>query len=202
MDVFIELVKFFSALLVSLISTIVWPLVIGLIIYTFRADISEFTSKVIIRRLELPGGTKVEFGNNQEREPAELEINNKEEVNNLVKLLNDKDTDARKQKDRAEIAEIKLHFEFVHNYIFSSQYTLLKLMSESVNSSLSIETVGEYYAGTPLKEDPNWNVTKYLNFLIKTGLVEVNSDLGVTITELGIYYLRYTKDVPMAFLTL
>ena len=216
----IELLKFYSSLIVSFCGIIVWPVVVCIIIFLFRNSFKKILENlwdsVHPSEVNLPGNVQLKFQENQIRENKAISetrdeelvnqadvspLNNKNEadIRILLKSLDESQNSNSELKDQLNASLVRLHFEFVHNYIFASQYKLLQLIENS-ELGYSMMAVESYFLALPITKSTNWTYVDYIKFILDTDLTVIDSQTGnIKITALGQAYLKYSHGLPMPF---
>ncbi len=204
MDI-LEIFKFTTSSFISFCAIVVWPLVVVLLALVFKKHIisflSYFSKYIYELKAKLPGGVEIEINKQKEidRNPSEIINQDSNDFKAALKALTTVEIERNDFKLKANVAELKLHFEFIHNFIFDSQFNLLKLIWQSNTKSINIQFVNNYFLKTKLGQSPfDWDFSTYLEFLKATKVLEI-TDNKVFLTRLGEEYINYIsrEKIPL-----
>ena len=181
------------------IKVLAWPIVVTSFLVYFRKNISELIKG--IWKIKYPGGEITT------REPNQIEVKNVSE-NNTDKLLDlvgkyhkvryeglKKITDQEKMKLEMKllVKDFELQYEKIYSIIYGSQIRLLESIKSS-STGVSQLYIDQYFLniknGYPAQFS-TWNSDHYINFLIGSNLLTINSSGNYVITETTNAFIDY-----------
>jgi hypothetical protein len=183
------------------IKVLIWPIVVLLVVFTFRANISNFLERMEEWEIPFVGKGKAHGALTQQQETINtgaVVVQNEGEDFNAIVAAKEKEITALRDNtqqlvDKLTRAQIELDFERIYNLIFASQIDLLLKINNFPQTEFAY--IVDHYSKvqqsfiTQLKD---WNVTQYIQFLINNQLIEYRVDtMVVTITQKGRAFLSY-----------
>lgn len=191
-----------AAGILEYLRVIIWPIVVLTAAFSFRSDISSFLRRLIRGKNPLLGEWEaspeaIQQQENTQREVtqpmgeafAEITVQKEAEIralqNNNQQLI-----------DALTKAQIELDFERIYNLIFANQIDLLNEVN-TLGGEVALEYVGAHLAKVHqvFEGVKDWDIFKYLEYLINNQLVEYKTGVGnfisITITVKGRAFISY-----------
>lgn len=183
------------------IKVLIWPIVVFLIAFTFRANISHLIERMDEWEIPFVGKGKAHGALAQQQETIKTDVvvaQNEGEDFKAVVAAKETEISALKDNtqqliDKLTRAQIELDFERIYSHIFSSQIDLLLKINNFplVEFAYIVDHYGKVQqAAIAILKD--WTVFQYIQFLINNQLIEYRVDtMTVSITQKGRAFLSY-----------
>lgn len=183
------------------IQALAWPIVVLLVVFTFRVNIAQLIERMEEWEIPLIGKGKAHGALAQQQETIKTDVVvSQNEGEDFKAIVATKETEIKALKDNTQQlvdkltrAQIELDFERIYSAIFASQIDLLLKINNfpQVEFAYILDHYGkaQQAAFAIFKE---WNVYQYIQFLITNQLIEYKVDtLTISITIKGKAFLSY-----------
>ncbi len=190
-----------SGIILEYLKVVVWPFIALMGIILFRPHIAGLMGRLIKGKMF---GVEVEALPSQPNQKSSDSTEVKDVGEDFKEVLNKKETEISALRNTSEEllglltrAQVELDFEKIYNFIFSSQIELLNKISNlegEVAWPYVVDHFSRLHQTFSVYKENNWDVTKYLQFLIGGQLIEYkNKDnaIFVSITTKGKAFISY-----------
>lgn len=183
----------------SFLETSFWPIIILLVIFLFKTELSNLISKGVV--IILPGGHELRFNEpapQQETTQKNPEPKRIEDYKEIEKQYEEKIKELGKGQEELKTqlinAQIYLDFERIYRVIFGTQIDLLKRLRSIFPLGQPSKDTIFFFALTQrlFPVFANWTFAQYLNFLFTSNLIYYDNG-SYFVTDRGKAFLAYIE---------
>lgn len=182
----------YGAFNIFVLKIIIWPILIIIILLTFKEQIYLILSNSPLIKLIIPGLIGLEVSQEQKlsKEIPDDFIKQQESEINKQKTVEDKRS-VKELRDQVEALTLIVQFERIFYLLFPSQIELLKSMDKGRTfDSVGLHSYFEFVKSKTFLFN-NWTWKQYISFLESVALISLNNDGSYSITPIGKSFLSY-----------